>query len=83
MNSHVTDFIAHYKQPSSHREALDGWNQRALDYWLAEAEARGINATVVEVLNSDYTIAVVEVAGRRYNITHVGRGMELQARAAE
>lgn len=83
MNSHVTDFIVSYKQPSNYREALNGWNRRALDYWLAEAADRGIDARVIEVLDSHHAIAVVEVAGRTYNITHIGRGMELQARAAE
>jgi hypothetical protein len=83
MDTRVTEFIAHYKQPSSHREALDGWNERALEYWLAAAKDRGIEATVVEVLESHHTIAVVEVAGQRYNISHIGRSMELQARAAQ
>ncbi|MEU4843110.1 hypothetical protein [Nocardia testacea] len=83
MDTRVTDFIASYKQPSSHREALDGWNERALEYWLAAAKERGIEASVVEVLDSHHTIAVVEVAGQRYDIAHIGRGMELQAKGAQ
>ena len=81
MTNRVTEFVAHYTQPqgSEWSTAKAGWNEHALRAWLDAAQERGLDVTVREVRDSHDVIAVVEVDGAEYAVTHLGRRMELQA----
>lgn len=81
MPNRVTEFVAHYTQPQSSEwtDAKANWNEHALQAWLDAAQQRGLEVTVREVRDSHDVIAVVEVDGREYAVTHLGRRMELQA----
>ncbi|WP_280232266.1 asparagine synthase-related protein [Nocardia cyriacigeorgica] len=76
----VTEFVVHYRRPEDPTELKDDWNERRLGYWLDAARGRGLTPTVVEVFDTHHVIGAVEVDGQQYEIGHVGRRMELQAR---
>lgn len=78
----VTSFVAHYTLAvgndwNHHRE---NWQQVALEAWLDAAQQHGLDVTVQQMCaDSNQDVAVVEVAGEQYTVTHFSRRPEVQA----
>ncbi|CAM4521064.1 Glycosyl transferase family 2 [Nocardia ninae] len=69
----VTTFVAHYEDPYSD-------NETKLRRWVAAANERGLEVLVREVTGSRNLVGTVEVDGRIYDVRHLGRRTELQAK---
>ncbi|MGV9785410.1 hypothetical protein [Nocardia farcinica] len=83
MSDPVTKFVVHYDEPpaSTWTEQRKQWNQHAANAWLKAAHGRGLDVTLIELGDTGgEVVAVVEADGRLYDIAHLGRGTELQAK---
>ncbi|MFI9406873.1 hypothetical protein [Nocardia sp. NPDC052316] len=79
----VTGFVAHYQLDNGDNweQKRNNWRQSALDAWLEAARQHGLDVTVQEMCEDpDREVAVVEVEGQEYYLTHFSRRPEVKAK---